>query len=703
MPGPKGSPLPCNWDSRIDGRSSAARVRAAANSQPPRIPLPGDVFDASSHENAPASTGSPVSVAPQPPTPSDSALKGIGGPRVSGQFGPRENQRGSSASFGKWQGPTSYGNIGQIIDQALGRNTQQGTLGIASVAPLADNIRNASAGDSAPDQRSVVPFAASALDRHKDLIFQPSLHPSLSEADFELPRRAQADRLFSIYWDVFHPIFPTLDPLEVQEAYTRLWISQGPSPQNRIFLSIVNAVFALASRVDTGIGSEAREEASARYCGRALALLNYQRAPCVSFQSIQAALLISEYLHPIDPQQCWMHVGMAIRAAQSLGLQRARLSARVQNDRAKLLLRRVWYLCVAWDRILCMTYGRPMMVSREQSESVPLLDFIPPPGSCTTGTGSDEGLITSFLARSVDLYSVVARALEDFSIWDLGTPETDPSTNGHLDSVALDRVLMHEKSLSTLVRSLPEHLTMPSITESSKFSLSNRHAVIFHQRSLQSRIILLRPVLSHLVRVKQQSGMDQPLIDHPNLSHQIAVECAISCASAACEAIDTISTHVIGYSSTNTHGCDLTNTWWSNVLYLYSAGTALIAACICDEVVDRFGKSTIIASWNLALNLFRHYGAISAWAGQLSCILQALAHKAQTGLHLDTYGSGVDELNMDLTMCNDGTANSFSQIDFSRFAMLQPDYQLLNNIDLDTILDFGDDPFNLFGDGMFGG
>lgn len=482
MPGPKGSPLPCNWDSRIDGRSSAARVRAAANSQPPRIPLPGDVFDASSHENAPASTGSPVSVAPQPPTPSDSALKGIGGPRVSGQFGPRENQRGSSASFGKWQGPTSYGNIGQIIDQALGRNTQQGTLGIASVAPLADNIRNASAGDSAPDQRSVVPFAASALDRHKDLIFQPSLHPSLSEADFELPRRAQADRLFSIYWDVFHPIFPTLDPLEVQEAYTRLWISQGPSPQNRIFLSIVNAVFALASRVDTGIGSEAREEASARYCGRALALLNYQRAPCVSFQSIQAALLISEYLHPIDPQQCWMHVGMAIRAAQSLGLQRARLSARVQNDRAKLLLRRVWYLCVAWDRILCMTYGRPMMVSREQSESVPLLDSVPPPGSCTTGTGSDEGLITSFLARSVDLYSVVARALEDFSIWDLGTPETDPSTNGHLDSVALDRVLMHEKSLSTLVRSLPENLAMPSITESSKFSLSNRHAVIFHQR-----------------------------------------------------------------------------------------------------------------------------------------------------------------------------------------------------------------------------
>ncbi|KAJ4179287.1 hypothetical protein NW755_012631 [Fusarium falciforme] len=325
------------------------------------------------------------------------------------------------------------------------------------------------------------------------------------------------------------------------------------------------------------------------------------------------------------------------------------------------------------------------MVSREQSESVPLLDSVPPPGSCTTGTGSDEGLITSFLARSVDLYSVVARALEDFSIWDLGTPETDPSTNGHLDSVALDRVLMHEKSLSTLVRSLPENLAMPSITESSKFSLSNRHAVIFHQR------------------VKQQSGMDQPPIGHHNLSHQIAVECAISCASAACEAIDTISTHVIGYSSTNTHGCDLTNTWWSNVLYLYSAGTALIAACICDEVVDRFGKSTIIASWNLALNLFRHYGAVSAWAGQLSCILQALAHKAQTGLHLDTYGSGVDELNMDLTMCNDGTANSFSQIDLGRFAMLQPDYQLLNNIDLDTILDFGDDPFNLFGNGMFGG
>ncbi|KAL6364338.1 hypothetical protein LRP88_02258 [Fusarium phalaenopsidis] len=257
-----------------------------------------------------------------------------------------------------------------------------GLLGTASVAPLAANIQNINSQDSDPDliaqDQSTDPFQSTTINRHTDLIFRPTGPSFINESDFELPRRSKADDLFAIYWKSFYPIFPTLEETETRDAYAGLWASEGSAAPNQIFLCIVNMMFALSSRVDLAVEPDAREEASARYCGRALELFNQRRAHTVSFASIQAALLIAEYLHTKYPEQCWMYAGIAIRMAQSMGLQRLRSSSFLPGSRGLQLSRRVWHLWVAWDRILCMTYGRAMMISQREAAAVPFSENADP-------------------------------------------------------------------------------------------------------------------------------------------------------------------------------------------------------------------------------------------------------------------------------------------------------------------------------------
>ena len=249
-------------------------------------------------------------------------------------------------------------------------------------------------------------------------------------------------------------------------------------------MSIINMVFALASRVNTQVGPEARELASARYCTRALELLNNRRTPCISFESLQANLMVAEYLHSIHPEQCWMHVGSAIRIAQSLGLHDIRRRSRANSARAQTLAHRVWKLCVIWDRISCMTYGRQLIISRKEADAISMSseEHLSEPADVSRAAQAEQ-TISKFLDRVLELYSILSRGLDDFAAWDLGLADpTDTSTA----NAPFDRVIGHERLLSNL-----EALSStcdsnsplsPGLTDSQK--LERRLGVILHQRSV---------------------------------------------------------------------------------------------------------------------------------------------------------------------------------------------------------------------------
>jgi hypothetical protein len=152
-------------------------------------------------------------------------------------------------------------------------------------------------------------------------------------------------------------------------------------------------------------------------------------------------------------------------------------------------------------------------------------------------------------------------------------------------------------------------------------------------RYLQARIVLLRPVLANLIKLRWRPTGRQHFTDSDNLSQSIETQCAVSCVAAARDAISVIDTYgTFEVSGRHTIDDKYLNTWWNNVLYLFSASISLIAACICDEIVNAIGIHAVAESWKTALRLLHCYEEHGPWVQQLSDILKRLARKSTKGL-----------------------------------------------------------------------
>ncbi|KAG9252423.1 uncharacterized protein F5Z01DRAFT_638296 [Emericellopsis atlantica] len=585
--------------------------------------------------------------------------------------------------------PAWYGQVGRRIELDLQCRGRRHALGTASVGPLASNIRLAGASTageaSGDDRRPTHPFQSVALERHNKLIFH-SPQDKLDEADYELPRRAKADALLATYWELFPPSIPDFRP----------------------------------SRVDTPLNVATRERASARYCGRVLELLNRGRTRPVSIPVMQAALLVAEYLHSLHPEQCWMYAGMAIRIAQSLGLHRPDTPAAIHDPRALRLCVRVWKLCVVWDRILCMTYGRSMTVSQKEASWCL---------SWTVGAAAADGALetsrqkqvedmaSAFLHKCLELYMVIGRALNDFASLDAEEPDHGSQApvqpHGALGFSIMDKVLRHERSLEAFQRSLPPELSVPEVFASTMDIVQQRHAVILHQRLYQARTALLRPLLSNLLRSPQPNAS----VDKATtclLTRSIAVQCAVSCVAAAQETLRIVGTYHCHGSSWGSdpgmspQGVDLTNTWWNNVLYLYTAATALLAARLCPEVRIQVGPVELDASWELVLRLFLQYKDRESWVGQLAETLGRLAMSAGSANEgfSEMRGQGGLTVDDDISALNnrDASGSLLPQMMAVPNMFLDGEMPLFSQaMDLDAIFGPGHDPFVALRDGSFGG
>ncbi|KAL5583875.1 hypothetical protein FOVSG1_015226 [Fusarium oxysporum f. sp. vasinfectum] len=449
----KGISTSCSWDDHVDGRrADAPTASAAAGTKRRHTDFIGTFQgqDNSHSGPSPSSLWRNAHQCPSLPSTTDKSHPGT-------------------------HHHDSFGHLGRIIQRSL--TNQRGRrflLGSASVAPLTTSI----AGQQSSDDLFQTQHRHSTL-----LLVNPPQR--LGEESYELPRRSKADHLMAIYWDRVYPIFPLLDLDETTQAYSRLWNEPSQDATPPIFLCIANLLFATASRLDAVTQPESRDEASARYCRRALDLFNHSRGYAVSFASVQAALLIAEYLHSLHPEQCWVYTGIAIRMAQSLGLDRPRLTSNIQNPHALGLCQRVWKICIIWDRILCMTYGRSLMVN--QKEATAFLSSASSSGISFSPQDivEKEVMISLFLDKSLQLYCIMGHILEDFSAWDLNQHDLEPIVIPSPDNkgcAAIDRVLIHERSLQDFKLSLPPCLLVPKVFDITNNVLQQRQAVILYQR-----------------------------------------------------------------------------------------------------------------------------------------------------------------------------------------------------------------------------
>jgi hypothetical protein len=168
-----------------------------------------------------------------------------------------------------------------------------------------------------------------------------------------LPPRKHADHLVSLYWQHLDPLEPLLDKHHFDTCYQLLFAGNDFDCDELVFLSTLNAVFALSTQLQENIPTEQRNATATTYFYRAWSLLDPDTVlwQTPSVELVQCLLLIARYLHCTNnPHQTWMAVGSAVRMAQSLGLHQCHESTTEAPNTCVRLGRQVWRRCVYMDR-----------------------------------------------------------------------------------------------------------------------------------------------------------------------------------------------------------------------------------------------------------------------------------------------------------------------------------------------------------------
>lgn len=168
-----------------------------------------------------------------------------------------------------------------------------------------------------------------------------------------LPLRKDADHLLEFYWEYIHPLEPLVYKDSFLRSYHRLFSGKLPKRDQDIFLSTLNAIFALSTQSQSSLSPKVRDRTSETYFYRAWDLLRPERMIWEpgNLDIVQCLLLVSRYLQCTNnPHRTWMVVGLAVKMAQSLGLDIDNSNATEVTTDDFNFRQHVWQCCVFMDR-----------------------------------------------------------------------------------------------------------------------------------------------------------------------------------------------------------------------------------------------------------------------------------------------------------------------------------------------------------------
>lgn len=444
------------------------------------------------------------------------------------------------------------------------------------------------------------------------------------ELDYVLPPRQRANHLLDIYWRLVDSLYPFLDRVEVESLYQRVWSGESIGEDGPVFLSLLNLVFSIACTLDAAIAPERRESAAEVFYQRSRELMDLKLVQRQSLLTVQCFLLVGQYLQSTnDPQQCWNFVGLAIRMAQSLGLDMLSTKAPVPGSPDTETLRRVWHSCVLMDRTLSMTFGRPPMITSQGVTLVPMPVVQQNSSMCPCPTdinGTSPGISDShFFIESLKLYDIINEALLNLYNSPLEeAPDTDPymAYFGSLGARGVGLLLDRDRCLCLWSRNIPSHLRPTS--DSHNHGPCQRQANVLRFQYLHVRMILYRPVLSRFC-ARYDNGENSPDDAMPSA---IALQCALVCLNTAFQVIELFDSIMEGRDLETLD--DLLPTWWYSVFYVYSAATVLVAARLQPAITAEIPEQAITKSWQTAMKIMGRFQKFSSHPKRCSAVLNVL-------------------------------------------------------------------------------
>ncbi|GKZ37370.1 hypothetical protein AbraIFM66950_008891 [Aspergillus brasiliensis] len=413
---------------------------------------------------------------------------------------------------------------------------------------------------------------------------------NLSGHRLSIPPRSQADELLDSFWKYVHSLYPVLHRPSFTKKYLTLWApspgrlppqtsgSQQPNDfystlDDRTFHCLLNIVFAFGSQFGNTVEDENQSQVGLTFFERAKRLLDFDMLAQGSIFLVQLLVLMGHYLQGTDMTSgCWNIIGLAVRIAQGIGLHhepdhcdqgccsRGRLTQLEIEMR-----RRAWNACILFERVVSMTYGRPLMIHPSLSQK-----SLPPSAidddllsqDSTTIAVQPPGTLswTECYVQSVKLQNILGEVLcalyyesddklsrnADKAVNYLATSTS--TANERLNNRELQLLLNIDKSLCSWHDNLPGHLKaqtyhFTSLGDADLFgemtSMFNRQAIILHARYLNVRIIMFRPVLSALLHLSPRHHCSTQEHSMESAIRQDMLNKGVNlCVSSACELVD---------------------------------------------------------------------------------------------------------------------------------------------------------------------
>ncbi|KAL4888826.1 fungal-specific transcription factor domain-containing protein [Aspergillus ambiguus] len=499
-------------------------------------------------------------------------------------------------------------------------------FGDSSVASLLQGISGSSeTNTSKPNQKRL------DGDQHQrptsvQSLFSPVVRFQFE--DFSLPPRALADHLLDCYWAGVHTLYPFIHRPTFQQGYSRLWSAPhdnntseqdpnntglgSPSSPPIVFYCALNAMFALGCHK-----GEVFLQRSNKLL-RQVDLLDHG-----DLSLVQALLANAHYLQStLYADRCWNTIGLACRVAEGIGLHSTDHDNRWTY--AELQTRRcVWHACVMMDVSASMALGRPSMISRHHR--VPLPDSL---GEHITGDPTPR--VDLFFNLNMTLFYILGDILgtiyEPHRASRAG-PQRDPRPNleftAHINEI--------EKSLLLFYSDLPPSLRWEGVDRRQPGDMQmSRKSNILRARYLHLKILLYRPMLTHLYRCHQQrprpsclSNLEDP---HSSAYLRIIEDCSYKCVDAAEQLVSFLAIT----------GEECRPIWWYSVLYMFTAGVVLIFANLCPQVTDQFPPSALGNAWKDCLEFLEEKVVSSSGARKCAHDLRRAAYLAGSNEHAST-------------------------------------------------------------------
>ncbi|OCK76458.1 hypothetical protein K432DRAFT_306326 [Lepidopterella palustris CBS 459.81] len=182
-----------------------------------------------------------------------------------------------------------------------------------------------------------------------------------------MPPRDAVDHLIRQYLDSIHRSYPIIHWPSFQHEVDKAYAPGGCNGMPQSWVALFFAVLACGTlaTMDALSNSLRPEAEGASYMDTSARILSPWTEE-LSIEHAKASLLISIFLTEMNMKSAgWVWLGSAVCIAQDLGLNHETGPWPVVEGE---LRRRVWWAIYAWDRILSLDVGRPLLIDDEECD-----------------------------------------------------------------------------------------------------------------------------------------------------------------------------------------------------------------------------------------------------------------------------------------------------------------------------------------------